>query len=80
MFCNQLYVGDSLPGFKSFVIRFMLQMSKVMTSVACNICFDISMQDPVRRTAYKFVSTPSSILEYAYPVHDNSTEDDPSLG
>jgi len=28
VFCNQLYVGDSLPGFKSFVIRFMLQMSK----------------------------------------------------
>ena len=73
-------MGDSLPGFKSFVIRFMLQMSKVMTTIDCNICFYISMQDPIRRTAYKFASNPSSILKYVYSVNDNSTEDGPSLG
>jgi len=32
VFCNQSNVGDSLPGFKSFVIKFMLQMSKDFTT------------------------------------------------
>jgi len=28
IFCSEEHVGDSLPGFKSFVLKFMLQMSK----------------------------------------------------
>ena len=29
VFCDHLIVGDTLPGFKAFVVKFMLQMSKV---------------------------------------------------
>ena len=30
VFCNQATLGDSLSGFKSFVVKFMIKMSKVI--------------------------------------------------
>ena len=39
VFCNPLHVGDSLPGFKSFVVKFMLQMSKVVFFINCYFIF-----------------------------------------
>ena len=29
IFCNEIYVGDTLPGFRKFVVEFMVMMSKV---------------------------------------------------
>ena len=29
MFCDEMFVGDTLPGLKGFIVKFMILMSKV---------------------------------------------------
>lgn len=35
IFCNEAIVGDVMSGFKTFVVRFMIRMSKVYYSFIC---------------------------------------------
>jgi hypothetical protein len=35
VFCQEVFVGDTMPGFKGFVVKFMISMSRV--SIALNL-------------------------------------------
>ena len=37
IFCNEDLVGDVMPGLKTFVVKFMIRMSKVNTSITLHI-------------------------------------------
>ena len=37
-FCNDQTLGEEMKGFKGFVVKFMIQMSKVGYSFAVNAC------------------------------------------
>ena len=42
VFCNEDFVGDVLKGFKTFVVKFMIQMSRVSKIIThvCEVMFD----------------------------------------
>ena len=50
VFCKASYIADTLPGFKKFVVQFMLKMSKVLTmhyvySIPMECHQDVSCKD-----------------------------------
>ena len=38
VFCNEVVVGDTLPGLKKFAVKFMIKMAKV-TILICSLCY-----------------------------------------